>query len=61
MKGFKFKIPRTNFKLPSHRSVLKMAVGSWKLGKKKSTSNRNPMNDASFDRHTDGDAGGGRE
>jgi len=61
MKGFKFKIPRTNFKLPSHRSALKMAVGSWNFGKKKSTSNRNPMNDASFDRHTDGDAGGERE
>ena len=60
MKGFKLRIPRTNFKLPSRRSMMKKAIGSWNFGKKLSTSNRNPMNDASFDRHIDGDAGGER-
>jgi len=59
MKGFRFKIPRTNFKIPSHRSMVKIAIGSWKLGKKKSTSKRNPMNDAGFDRHIDEGAGQG--
>jgi len=39
--------------------MVKIAIGSWKLGKKKSTSKRNPMNDAGFDRHIDEGAGQG--